>query len=338
MKFITSEFNAIFIEKLKKAKEVKIASAYLSPDDEIVELFNNISNVKIIFSSEYQINNPYKIEKIGINKLHCIYPDDAKGKLHAKVFYILDENNNVWCWIGSLNLTRNGLLNNQETCIELNSNLPEEKNALNEILKWFNDLWNNSAQPNLENAKLIYDKYSIQKDKLSFNIHNSNCWVIKASEGDTGKNQWEFFLKHFVISIGFDIQNFDIIKASHKEIKEEYGSVSNSIINFRDNIQINDNVIVCRGYVSNQIKDVHVNGIAKVTGQFKIVNNDEWNWHMRRDVIFYPLNINVPVKKMIQIFNKGSLRQTLHNLEQQSFENFLHYIKEEHNIVIATNP
>ena len=88
------------------------------------------------------------------------------------------------------------------------------------------------------------------------------------------------FLAENVVAVGWEALPIDPSKVSDPQlraaIKETYPKdpdmsvdiAAKSIRKFVD-IEIDDIVLICRGYTSNQKKDVHIHGIARVTGPFR---------------------------------------------------------------------
>src|SRR5262245_9623424 len=121
MRFLSDDIGQVVLQELKNAVEVRLAVAFFSPDEGLLAALARIPKVTFVFSEEFTINNPYKLEKLTNARLLSIPPDHDRGKLHAKVLILKRRNGTYWCVVGSANWTYEGLFCNQEACIALES-------------------------------------------------------------------------------------------------------------------------------------------------------------------------------------------------------------------------
>src|SRR5665213_2037724 len=119
MNFLNTDIGRALSVKLANAKQVQIASAFFSPSESMLVSLNGISNLRMVISEEFSINDPYKLAKLNLTSIRSVPTDDARGKLHAKVFIARLRDGSTWILLGSANLTQQGLFANQEACVEM---------------------------------------------------------------------------------------------------------------------------------------------------------------------------------------------------------------------------
>src|SRR6185503_16668012 len=107
MKFIATDLGEALHTQLNMVSKVRVAVAYFNPEDTTLAALSKLSNLELVISDDFQINNPYKLESLlGCGVVHAIPADAEVGKLHAKVFIIVRNDGSRWAMIGSANLTR----------------------------------------------------------------------------------------------------------------------------------------------------------------------------------------------------------------------------------------
>lgn len=166
------------------------------------------------------------------------------------------------------------------------------------------------------------------------------CWVLKTRENSPDRlsftEYWDRFVVEGVIAIGWKL-DIPLDKISYNEIvsalnrpyparPREASSAAHQILKFKDAIAEGDNVLLCQGYAPNQIKNVHVYGIAQVTSPFYEDRNSDWWWYRHRaniQQIFGPNGIDVPRDDIASILGKGALLQTLHKIPCERFYRFV---------------
>ncbi len=137
MKFLDHNIGDLVMKELGKACEASVAVAFFNPDDRMMDALAKLPKLKLIVSEEFTVNNPYKLEKLKLDMLRSIAPDDVHGKLHAKILILKRRDGSYWTLIGSANLTHQRMFSNQEACMVLeSSNLSDDACAL-EIRRWF---------------------------------------------------------------------------------------------------------------------------------------------------------------------------------------------------------
>src|SRR4029077_15943180 len=271
MRFLSEGIGELVLAKLDKAIEARLAVAFFNPNDRMLRVLAGISNVKLIVSEEYTFNNPYKLEKLQTAALRSVPPYDANGKLHAKVLIIKLQDDSYWILLGSANLTHQGMFSNQEACVVMESDNPEDETSVREIRGWFDSLFQSAHPLNLDQAKVIYDARSQYRlvsrpsERLAIDV---GYWALKTTSGSSGKEYWPMFLEESVIAIGWNEISLDPSKVSDAQLrvahKETFASSDNEanqstvqIRNFVD-LKRDDIVLICRGYNSTQKKDVHI--------------------------------------------------------------------------------
>jgi phosphatidylserine/phosphatidylglycerophosphate/cardiolipin synthase-like enzyme len=141
VKFLSNGIGELVLEKLSKAIEARLAVAFFNPSDGMLDVLAGIKELKLIVSEEFSVNNPYKLERLKIATLRSVPPDDANGKLHAKVLIVKLPDGSCWTLLGSANLTYQGMFSNQEACVVIESGNPADETSVREISGWFDSLF-----------------------------------------------------------------------------------------------------------------------------------------------------------------------------------------------------
>lgn len=346
MEFIIEYIGEKIINKLNNASEVKISVAYFVPNEETLNILNKVPELKLIISEEFIINNPYKLEKLITNnaKVKVISPDNERGKLHAKVFFVRNSDEDSWAMLGSANLTHSGLFINQEACIELDSTNKYENDKLINIENWFDELWNNSSELNLNQAKKIYDNKSKYK-LVEKNNDNKFCnyWALKTTAGSYGTSYWNNFVEEGVIAMGWQDIEVNPVNATKEEIAKAVENVehynnngsrtADKIKKFTDQISKEDKVLICRGYPSNSNVDVHIYGIARVIGDFEDDRDTSW-WRFKRKAVIQVIDKYIPKELVSKSLKMGSMMEVIHNIDSKSFNKFSDMLHNEFGITI----
>ena len=151
-------------------------------------------------------------------------------------------------------------------------------------------------------------------------------WAIKTKEGIGGHDYWRRFADEGVIAIGWhritvrpDVVSRERLESSIKEKypddNEKHGA--HTIKKFID-IAVGDRVLICRGYPPNQLKDVYIYGFATVTGPFHYDEASNWCWRSKhRADICCLVERYVPIDLVRKTLNKESMRQTLHEIQNE---------------------
>ena len=183
-------------------------------------------------------------------------------------------------------------------------------------------------------------------------------WVLKTTgnvpkRGGSGgivygvHAEWTHFKKEGVIAIGWRIsQNLrfrvralsDIDKrALAEDLKEttfralydtderaERSAKRNAttVLKFINEMNCGDKVLLSRGYTPNQKKDVCIYGYAQIKGPAWYDEKSNW-WKIKREADISPIEKNVSKEGIAKILKKGSLRQTIHTIDKDSFEQVL---------------
>lgn len=139
-----------------------------------------------------------------------------------------------------------------------------------------------------------------------------NYWAIKTTDSSSGHDYyWTLFVTKKVIAIGWDkIERGE--NAVHAECM---------IKKFKE-IAVGDQVLICKGYPPNQLKDVYIYGFAEVTGPFQDTNAPN-GWGYRHPAKICRVERYVPVDMLRKTLKMRSMRQTLHKIrEQEGFQQF----------------
>lgn len=334
MKFLSHGIGKLVLEELGKASEAWLAVAFFNPDNRMLDALAGLPKLKLIVSEEFAVNNPYKLEKLKRDTLRSIPPDDFHGKLHAKVLIIKRQNGSYWTCLGSANLTHAGMFSNQEACVVMESGDPADVESAREIWNWFDSLYQRARRPNLELAKQIFDtqsQYRRVPRPASEIAADLGYWALKTTSGATGEPHWPMFQAENVVAVGWEALPIDPSKVSDAQlraaIKETYPDdpdksvdiAAKSIRKFVD-LEIDDIVLICRGYTSNQKRDVHIHGVARVTGPFRAERRKKGSWRFKHDVVIQEINLDLPRDLVATALGKESLRQTIHALTKTDFD------------------
>lgn len=333
MRFVSDRIGDLVLKELSGAAAVSIAVAFFSPENSMLTKLAGLKNLRLIVSEEFKLNNPYKLEKLTTAEIRVIPPDADEGRLHAKIFIVERQNGTFWVLVGSANLTYQGMCLNQEACVVMESQAADDKEAINKIRDWFNVIYKASEPFNLLDAKWTFDSYSKYRLVLrpKEKPAETPCWVLKTTVGPTGKDYWPNFLKEAVIAIGWEEIDVDPAKASIEQLREAVRATyegmnarraATKIKKFVD-LNIDDIILICRGYSSNQKADVHVYGIARVTGPFcaKPPKKGEFTWRFKHDAVIQPINEKIPRDFLASASGKDSMLETIHHIEKAGFFN-----------------
>lgn len=328
MKFLSDRIGDLVVEKLGTAVEAHVAVAFFSPSPEMLAALMRLNKLTLIISEEFTITNPYVLEKLEKATLRSIRPD--QGKLLAKVFIVKQRDGSCWALVGSANLTSLGMSTNQEACVEMHSESPSDRQSVLQIRDWFDALLKRSHQPNLEQAKSIFDSRSglrlVQRPSLA-ETKDADYWALKPGENG---DHWGMFLDDRVILVGWANLDVDPSKISDSQLRtalrKAYPQNTNQQVNMDAanlrkfvSLKTDDIVLICSGYDSNQRKDVHVYGFARVVSPFRIKTRRKGEWKFKHDAVIQVIEEDVPRDVIASALKKESMRQTIHHLEKAEF-------------------
>ena len=133
-----------------------------------------------------------------------------------------------------------------------------------------------------------------------------NYWAIKTTSSSSGHDYyWTLFLPENVIAIGWD-----------KIERGDNAVYAQSVIKKFKEIAVGDQVLICKGYPQNKLKDVYIYGFAKVTGTFYDAKTPN-GWGYRYPVKICRVERYVPVNLLRTTLNKKSMWQTLHKIDNK---------------------
>lgn len=341
MRFLSEGIGELVLTKLDKAIEARLAVAFFNPSERMMDALAGIAKLKLIISEEFAVNNPYKLEKLKTAALRAVPPDDANGKLHAKVLIIKLQDGSYWTLLGSANLTHQGMFSNQEACVVMESRNPADETSAREIGEWFDLVFQSAQPPDLAQAKLIFDtrsQYRLVPRPSREPATDAGYWVLKTTSGSSGKQHWPMFLAESVIAVGWSDLPIDPSKVSDARLraalKETYDysdkEANVAAIQIRKfvGLKAGDIVLLCRGYTSMQEKDVHIHGVARVTGAFRARARKKGDWRFKHDAVIQEIDMDLPRNAVASAFQKQSLRQTIHALKKANFDRLAKELKE----------
>ena len=331
MRFLSDGIGELVLGELSNAVEARIAVAFFNPDTRMLNTLARLAKLTLIISEEFTVNNPYRLERLTQAKLRSIPPDSDDGKLHAKVLIIKRRNGSTFTLVGSANFTGAGLFSNQEACVVMESGDAADEKPVLEIKAWFESLLATAHEPDLEQAKLIFDARSrlrLVPRPPKEAAEGVRYWALKSTSGGTGEQHWGSFLAENVIAVGWTDIPVNPSKVSDAELRDAiratYGDddANGAAIRIRKfvDLKVDDIVVVCRGYAPNQEKDVHIYGLARVTGPFRDDRRTKWEWRFKHDAVIQVIDMFLPKETVVSALGKQSLMQTIHELEPAAFE------------------
>lgn len=338
MRLAVSGIGTVLCSELGSASAGSFAVAYFNPNPETLSALAALPKLRLVVSDDFQINNPFKLEQLtGRGMLRVVPADASAGKLHSKVFLIRRQDGTRWAMVGSANLTGQGLFSNQEVCIILDSREPSDNYRLNDIENWFNHVLSEAQKINFALAKRIFQtrsRYRLQRPDQSAastedTLNAKRFWALKTTAGAYGPQHWMDFLAEDVIAIGWSDIDVDPSIVTDDELrntvrriysKRDANRVVKQIRRFVD-LSIGDLVLVCRGYPPNSTADVHIYGIARVTGEFIADTKSSW-WKFKHKAVIQVIDQNMPQRVVARALKKDSLMETIHELSPEQFEGF----------------
>jgi HKD family nuclease len=333
MRFVNEKIGKLLLEELRNAIEARIAVAFFYPDDPTLRALEGLTDLTLIVSEEFTINNPYRIERLKTATLRSIPPDDANGKLHAKVFIVKRRDGSSWVLIGSANMTHNGMFRNQEACVVMESANPSDNAAVRRVEDWFDSLLKSAHSPDLDRAKQIFDarsQYRLVERPSGEAATDTGYWALKTTSGTAGRSHWPMFLAENVIALGWEDIPVDPANVSEAQLRaalkntyeytDKQASVATNNIRRFVGMKTGDIVLVCRGYSSTQKTDVHIHGVARVIGPFRAESPAKHKWRFRRDAVIQVIETDLPRDIVAAALGKETLRQTVHGLDKAEFE------------------
>ena len=346
--------------KLKTATSVIVAVAYFRPDNETLNILMKIPEVKIIVSKEFDKSDPYKLEHISKNQRNhtskCIpiFPN----RLHAKVIYGEDKNGKSFAFLGSANITSDGLSQNREATILLDSSVAEDNLALQDISMWLKGLYRESSNISYDEAKKIHDNALHFGRGKSVDYTSIQTWVIKTRDGQepNANDYWSKFRSEKVIALGWggslkidprsktydELRN--IVYKEYETSSSKAGRISTQIKQFtgqENGININDTVWIIGSFTPNQKHPVNIYGVAKVTGELECDWGSSW-WNYKRKAKIFPieqrLDIEIAKRCFISPSNAkeyfNAMQETLYHVHNDSFERLSGEIFKQHGVSV----
>jgi len=361
MEVIFKDLKNRIYQKIKEASSVTAAIAYFRPDVETLRILNQVPKVKVIVSKEFDKSDPYKLEELttGDNqhRVKCIpvFPN----RLHAKIIFGENESGNSFAFLGSANLTSDGLSQNREASVMFDSDIGGDKAELRNISTWLGDLFDKSFNINFVEAKKIFDNR--QRNSFGSNpssVTSNHNWTIKTRDGQDpeANDYWSKFLAEKVIALGWggelkidprtvtDLRLRQIIQNKYGYIPSKSGRIAKEIMRFsgqQNGIQINDIVWIIGSFTPNQKHPVNIYGVGKITGELQPDWRSAW-WNFKRSAEIFPIERDLDIDTVKTCFIKpgkgkkyfSAMGETLYRMHNDSFERLRDEIYEQHGITI----
>lgn len=327
--------------ELRNAVEAIIATCYFKPGLTTMASLMSVLELKLIYSQEYQITDPEALWKLASNGAEVRYvpTGDRGGRLHAKVYYGIRQDGSRFAFVGSANLTHDGLFGNQEAGVLFDSRSRGDSAALNEILEWLMDLWqkhegNTFDEFEYKRAKREHQHSMTKRPLSSGKIHpwkqntkskwgkdwgEIGYWVLKTRNGFGGVDNWDRFVEEKVIATGWDFDS-----SRDKMFRKQFG--------------IGDIVLVCNGYPPKTEDDtlISIRGIARVLDDvYKDDGSKWWKGTGRRKAFIQTLDVKVRKKLIAKHLRRDSLLQATHKIDRPDcFEGLAIMLYEEYGVII----
>jgi hypothetical protein len=352
MEIIFDDLKSKLHQRLTKASSVIIAVAYFRPERETLKILKSVPELRIIVSKEFDKTDPYKLEEVTLNQnfhsAKCIpvFPN----RLHAKVIFGKDKDGKSFVFIGSANLTTDGLSQNREVTIMFDSDVEDDKGTLRGISAWLQNLYLESFNIDYFEAKKIFDNaphHFIRRE--SDTGKSTKYWTIKTRDGQDpdADDFWSKFRSEEVIALGWggglktdprEIPLNELRKIIQKEghPPAKAGRIANEIKKFagqENGINTNDIVWIIGSFTPNQKHQVFIYGVAKVEGELVPDFDSKWWKHKRRAKIF-PIERTLDIKRARECFEMDAMTETLYLIHNDSFDKLCAEIHKQHGITI----
>jgi hypothetical protein len=135
--------------------------------------------------------------------------------------------------------------------------------------------------------------------------------------------------------VGWEAIDVDPSKVTNEELRAALKAISDKDANgsaakirkFVD-LEIDDIVLVCCGYSANQKrKEVHIYGIARVTGPFR-AEPPNGDWRFKHNAVIQTIEMDLPRDVMASALGKETLLHTIHSLTRAQFDQVAEKLKE----------
>ncbi|MBZ0182791.1 MAG: phospholipase D family protein [Melioribacteraceae bacterium] len=349
MELITENIGEVLLNQLQNLEELKIAVAYFDPRSKrLLDELEKVSNLTLIVSDDFTAVNPYTLQELLNRGKNVKSVDSGKNNLlHSKVYYAVRKDNSYFLIVSSANMTRNGLYNNNEASILLDSKIDDIKKIKDSTIKWFSEIEKKSEKMDFESKYSIWD----ERNKTSKNkpgLAEENFWILKTRGGGLDEfDNWSKFKEEGVVAIGWG-EDLTIRTPSEenkekmtKEILENIkkynkqkaaASVIYSEIKAFFSMKVGDTIIIMDGITPNQKKEVRIMGVATVT---KFIGEDSksdwWIYKHKVEIVDFKEKY-FPVNEIKEALNLGSCMRTIHSIKSERYRLFSNYLLTKHNI------
>lgn len=351
MEFVATDLRDRLLRELSAASQADIAVAYFCPEPVTLAALQEVPQLRLLVSNNFQINNPDSLEALHQNGkwVRAISPEGHGGNLHAKVYLVTRRDHSCWAMVGSANLTRSGLTSNQEACIILDSKDPADAVQLKAIRSWIDVLCSqNLPEIDYELVRMVYRSQNRQHFTSSPPPLGTGYWALKP--GESGEF-WQNWLAENVVSIGWR-QLPDTSHMSRADADAAYraarpedsdGRVNTNvpqILNFTQNMQHDQLVFICGRYdsVGPADRDVYIYGVARtinVNAQCYYFDTES-TWHRcKRHAHIQRIEQSLPRSLIIQAIQRGSFVPTIMRLDQQAFGALAQVLQTELGVVLS---
>jgi HKD family nuclease len=345
LEFATANLGTSLLRELRVASKLIAAVAYFNPDDSVLSALKEVPKLKLLVTADFQFNNPYKLESLcrkGV-WVRAVPVDAISGKLHSKVFYIQRRDGTRWAMVGSANLTRSGLVSNQEACLVMDSGQQGDDVHLSQIKAWLDDICDEDyPEIDFDLAKAIYETRAriklVPVKSRSASAESPTAVGYWALKPGWGGEYWQNFLAENVISLGWGEMSGNPATMSPAAVEKSYratwpddsdGTVNINvaqILKFTQSMGLGDVVLICGrfdGTPLGKARDVFIYGIARtieIDGQ-SFVDDKKSSWfRFKRRASIQRIELGIPRETIAKALDKGAFVPTIQSIDRKGFE------------------
>lgn len=172
-------FKELLETSFRKSKRISIATAYISREglENIKSYIEDSHSIRIVCSVHGNISDLNALNDFSrdFNQVEGHVFSERK-LFHSKLYIFQDDGKRI-AWIGSANLTRGGIINNEETLICLKGNSFDT--PITSMIKYFDNLWETRSVP-VEYYLSKHPDYMVKK--LSHELTKVQSKIVESYE------------------------------------------------------------------------------------------------------------------------------------------------------------
>ena len=172
-------FKEMLETSFRKSKRISIATAYISREglENIKSYIEDSHSIRIVCSIHGNVSDLNALNDFSrdFNQVEGHVFSERK-LFHSKLYIFQDDGKRI-AWIGSANLTRGGMINNEETLICLKGNSFDT--PITSMIKYFDNLWETRSVP-VEYYLSKHPDYAVKK--LSHELTKVQSEIVESYE------------------------------------------------------------------------------------------------------------------------------------------------------------